>query len=207
MTLEALLRETNPAARRRHGHHDPARASGGRGLSRRALPRLEARAARQQRPAVAHAAARWSATSMRSTSPPGADIIETNTFNSTSVALADYGMESAGARAQPRGRAPRHAKPRDEWQARTRASRASSPACWGRPTRPPRISPGRERPGISRHQLRRAGAARTARRLDGLARRRRRPAPGRDHLRHAERQGGAVRDRADLRARAACACR
>ena len=35
----------------------------------------------------------------------GADIIETNTFSSTSIAQADYGMEDDGLRAQPRRRA------------------------------------------------------------------------------------------------------
>ena len=35
----------------------------------------------------------------------GADIIETNTFSSTSIAQADYGMEDAGLRAEPRRRA------------------------------------------------------------------------------------------------------
>ena len=37
----------------------------------------------------------------------GADIVETNTFNSTSIAQADYGLEGIVARAEPRGRAPR----------------------------------------------------------------------------------------------------
>jgi 5-methyltetrahydrofolate--homocysteine methyltransferase len=33
----------------------------------------------------------------------GADIVETNTFSSTSVSQADYGLTHFGAGAQPRG--------------------------------------------------------------------------------------------------------
>src|SRR5687767_15649604 len=33
----------------------------------------------------------------------GADILETNTFNSTSIALADYGMQGSRASSNPRG--------------------------------------------------------------------------------------------------------
>lgn len=66
----------------------------------------------------------------------GADILETNTFNATRIAMADYGMEDLSARSmwlQPgsRGRSPT-AGPR-----RHRTSPASSPRCWGQPTVPP----------------------------------------------------------------------
>ena len=50
----------------------------------------------------------------------GADIIETNTFNATSIAQADYGLEARRARDQPRGRAARA-------RARRRVGRASTP--------------------------------------------------------------------------------
>ena len=52
----------------------------------------------------------------------GADIVETNTFNSTTIAQADYGMESLVARAERRGGA-----------ARARASPTSSRRKDGRP--------------------------------------------------------------------------
>ena len=52
---------------------------------------------------VADAAARSSARSTTQYLEAGADIIETNTFNSTSIAQADYGMESGRVRAEPRG--------------------------------------------------------------------------------------------------------
>ena len=48
----------------------------------------------------------------------GADIIETNTFNSTAIALADYGMESL-AREFNRAAARLASEAAREWQART----------------------------------------------------------------------------------------
>ena len=58
--------------------------------------------------------------------------------------------------------------------------------------------PGRERPGRAQRRFRAAarGLLRAGR---GAGGRRRRPAAGRDHLRHAQRQGGAVRHRRVLR--------
>ena len=70
----------------------------------------------------------------------GADIVETNTFSSTSIVLADYGMEALayelnveGARLARRGR-DACARPRT-------AAGGSSPARSGRPTRPRRCRP------------------------------------------------------------------
>ena len=95
-----LPARADPRARRRHGHHDPARAPRRGGVPRRALPRL----------ARATCAATTTCSSL--TQPElirdihaqyleaGADIIETNTFNSTSISLADYGLEDARARAE-----------------------------------------------------------------------------------------------------------
>ena len=71
----------------------------------------------------------------------GADIIETNTFNSTSIALADYGMQDLARelnRAAATLAAHRGAARRVE---RRPGSRASSPACSARPTRPRRSRP------------------------------------------------------------------
>ncbi len=60
------------------------------------------------------------------------------------------------------------------------------------------ISPGRQRPGRTQRQLRPAG--RGLRRTGARpARRRRRPAAGRDDLRHAQRQGRDLRDRGAVR--------
>ena len=64
----------------------------------------------------------------------GSDIIETNTFSSTAIAQADYGLEAlvyelnvegAQAGARPRATSGRRARP---------TGRGSSPARWGRPT-------------------------------------------------------------------------
>ena len=99
----------------------------------------------------------------------GADIIETNTFNSTSVALADYGMQALARelnRAAARLATRRGARVR---RRATRAARASSPACSARPTRPRRISPDVNDPGFRADQLRRAGARPTARRSRGCS--------------------------------------
>jgi methionine synthase I (cobalamin-dependent) len=70
----------------------------------------------------------------------GADVLKTNTFNSTRIAMADYGLEAearAIARAGAESRVARRTMPR----APTRAGRASSPASSARPTAPPRFRP------------------------------------------------------------------
>ena len=70
----------------------------------------------------------------------GADIIETNTFSSTSIAQADYGMQALVYELNREGaRLAREAAaiaPR-----RRTAAAASSPARSGRPTAPPRSRP------------------------------------------------------------------
>lgn len=63
----------------------------------------------------------------------GADILETNTFNSTSIAMADYHMESLSAEINYQAACLARACA-DEWTARTPENRATSPGCWGRPT-------------------------------------------------------------------------
>ena len=114
----------------------------------------------------------------------GADITTTNTFTATSIGQADYGLQDAvydlnveGARLARRGlrRARRRAA------LRRRLAGAAQPdalalAEGGRP----RLPGGHVRPGA--RELRRAGSR--------PRRRRRRPAPDRDDLRHAEREGG-----------------
>ena len=128
----------------------------------------------------------------------GADIVETNTFSSTAIAQADYGMRGAGLRAQSRGRA-----------ARARGRRASSRKEDGRPRfvagalgpdQPHRLALARRQPTRAfapsasmncKRGLPRAGAR--------AARRRRRSPAGRDDLRYAQRQGRALRHRRAVR--------
>ena len=120
----------------------------------------------------------------------GADIVSTNTFSSTSIAQADYGMEDiayelnlAGARLAREAADHRGERGR---QAALRRRRA-------RADQPHRVDlAGRERSRLPRHHLR--PVARGLRRAGARpARRRRRPAADRDDLRHAQRQGGDLR--------------
>ena len=71
----------------------------------------------------------------------GADIVSTNTFSSTAIAQADYGMEDIAYELNlepaPRSRARRPPPARE----RRRPPRVSSPAHLGRPTAPPRSRP------------------------------------------------------------------
>ena len=63
----------------------------------------------------------------------GADIIETNTFNSTSISQADYGLETwrTSSTSKPRNWP---ARPPTRRPPRRPANPASSPAPWVRPT-------------------------------------------------------------------------
>lgn len=65
----------------------------------------------------------------------GADILETNTFNATTVAMADYHMESLSAEINYEAAKLARACA-DEWSAKRRTVRAMSQACWGQPTVP-----------------------------------------------------------------------
>ena len=65
----------------------------------------------------------------------GADIIETNTFSSTSISQADYGLEAICLRAQRGSREARAARRRRVDGEDAGPSRGSSPARWGRPPR------------------------------------------------------------------------
>ncbi len=65
----------------------------------------------------------------------GADIIETNTFNSTTIAMADYQMESLSAEINFAAAKLARATPTPGRPAR-RKSRAMSRACLARPTAP-----------------------------------------------------------------------
>ena len=124
----------------------------------------------------------------------GADITTTNTFTATSIGQADYGLEGAVHEHERRGRAAgaagggRGRRPLRRRLARA-AERDALALAEGRRSRLPRrhLRPGR----------------RVVLRADpGPPRGRRRPAPDRDDLRHAEREGGDRRGQG-RRARAA----
>ena len=126
----------------------------------------------------------------------GADIVSTNTFSSTKIAQADYGMEDiayelnhAGA-TLAREAAGAGGERRRPPPLRRRRARADQPH---------RLDlAGRDQSRLPRHHLR--PVARGLWRADqGPDRRRRRPAADRDHLRHAQRQGGDLRHRRSLR--------
>ena len=121
----------------------------------------------------------------------GADIIETNTFNATSVALADYGLEEHVARDQP-SPAPRLARRSADRFARDGRPRFVAGSI-GPTNRTAILSPDVERPRRTAPspstRSQRAYHEQAAR----PAGRRRRPPAGRDRLRHAQRQGRPVR--------------
>ena len=126
----------------------------------------------------------------------GADILTTNSFTANAPSQADYGLEDrvadinrASAKIAPRGRG------------RGRAARPAA-VLRGRqpgPHQPHRLAvAARGGPRLPGHRFRPARGHLRDRhaRADG---RRRRPAADRDHLRYAQRQVGAVRDRARRR--------
>ena len=133
----------------------------------------------------------------------GADIVATNTFSSTSIAQADYDLSGIAYEMNLEGaklaRAAADARHRRRRQAALRRRRA-------RPDQPHRLDLARRlQSRLPRRHLRRS-AQRLWRADQRPARRRRRPAAGRNHLRHAERQGGALRDLGNLPRRAASTC-
>ena len=103
------------------------------------------------------------------TSQAGADIIETNTFNATAIAQADYGLEDvvyemnlAGARLAA---AAAENGPREP-----RIGRGSWRASIGPTNRTLSISPERERPRLPRRHVRPAARGRYAEQVRGLSR-------------------------------------
>ena len=121
----------------------------------------------------------------------GADIIETNTFNSNSVSQADYGTGGAGAGAQ----LPRRAPGARAWPMSSRAAGGVPrfvAGALGPTNRMTSLSPDVNDPGfrsVSFDQL----VAAYLEAARGLRARWRRPAADRDRDRHAERQGGDLR--------------
>ena len=110
-----------------------------------------------QRPALPDPARRHRGDPPRSTSTPGADIIETNTFNATAISLADYGLEALAYEMNLAAARARRARPR----ARSTANDAGPAALRRRldgADQPHRLALARrERPRLPRRHLRRAG--------------------------------------------------
>ncbi len=127
----------------------------------------------------------------------GADLVETNTFNATAVSQADYKLEHLVYELNREGaRIARDAC--DAAEAKTPEKPRFVIGVLGPTSRTASISPDVNDPGFRNIELRRTARdlPRSGRRP---ARRRRRRDHGRDDLRHAEREGGAVRDRRALR--------
>ena len=121
------------------------------------------------------------------------------------IAQADYGMQEAVYELNRDGaRLARRAALKAE--RRGRQARASSPARSARPTAPPRSRPTSTIPASARSPSTICATA-YAEQIARPDRRRRRPHPDRDDLRHAERQGGDLRLRGGLRRARPCACR
>ena len=127
----------------------------------------------------------------------GADIIETNTFNANAVSLADYGMEDLAYELNfEAARLARAGRRRGRRHAGPAALRRRRP----RPDHPDGLDLARTSttpaPATSPSTSSSTAYLEAAR---GLRRRRRRPAPHRDDLRHPQRQGRDLRGRDALR--------
>ena len=134
----------------------------------------------------------------------GADIVSTNTFSSTKIAQADYGMEGIAYELNLAGaKLAREAAALAEKEDGKRRFVAGALG----PDQPHGLDfPGREQSRLPRHQLR--PVARGLRRTDqGPDRWRRGFVADRNHLRHAERQGGDLRHLPRPATSAASTCR
>ena len=169
------------------------------------LPRSRARPQGQQRPARRSRSPTSCAAIHDDYLAAGADIVETNTFSATASRRPTTAWRRWRTRSTLRRRASR-ASARTPGPRARRTSRASSPACSGPTNRTASISPDVNDPGARNVTFDELVAA-YAEAVRGPARRRRRHPAGRDHLRHAQRQGRAVRHRRVFRARRAGACR
>ena len=122
------------------------------------------------------------------------------------ISQADYGLRALRARAEPRRRRDSPATAADEVAARTGRPRFVAGAL-GPTNRTASLSPDVERPGLRATSPSTSWCATYAEATRRAARGRRRPDPGRDHLRHAERQGRALRHRGGARGARAATCR
>ena len=191
----AAARAAHPGARRRHGHDDPdATARRERTTAASASRDWPRDLQGQQRPPVPHAARRSSAAIHAPTSKPA----PTSSRPTPSTSTADvarrlrHGGAWSTSSTWPRRGSPA-TRPTSS-SAGDPSARASWPACSGPTNRTASLSPDVNDPGFRNitfdelvADLHRAGP-----RPD---RGRRRPPAGRDDLRHAERQGGDLRDR------------
>ena len=122
----------------------------------------------------------------------GADIIETNTFSSTSIAQADYKMEDLAY--ELNYEAARLARDAADGFTQSNPDRPRFVAGALGPDEPDGLSlTRREQSRLPEHHVRRAGQG-VQRGHTRADRRRRGPALGRDHLRHLERESGDLRD-------------
>ena len=136
----------------------------------------------------------------------GADLIETNTFNSTSISQADYHLEHLAVRSEPRRRAPRARAPATPPKRKHPGKPRFAIGVLGPTSRTASISPDVNNPGfrnVTFEELATAYAESTHGLLDGGAD----VHHGRNDLRHVECEGRAVRRRAGVRRAAAHACR
>ena len=121
----------------------------------------------------------------------GADIIETNTFNSNHVSQSDYGTDGPGPGAQLPRRAHRARRCRRMRHAHGRP--ALRGRCAGTDEPHELDVPGRQRPGLPRRHASMSWSPTYLEAARGAGARRRRLAPDRDRDRHAEREGGDLR--------------
>ncbi|MCZ7653568.1 MAG: homocysteine S-methyltransferase family protein [Rhodocyclaceae bacterium] len=127
----------------------------------------------------------------------GADIIETNTFNATSLSQADYGLEALAYELNVAG-AQLAREAADEYSAKTPDRPRFVAGVLGPTSRTASISPDVNDPGfrnVTFDEL----VPPTREAVRGPGDGRRRPDPGRDDFRHAQRQGRALRHRAVFR--------
>ena len=190
--LDTAARPPHPRARRRHGHDDPAPQARGARLPQPAAGRPSQGAEGQQRPHRADPARRAGG------DPRG--VPGRRRRHHRDQHLLEHGdrpgrlrPRAAGLRAEPRVGADRPPRRR-----RLDGAHARQAALRRRRARPDQqvavdLAQGR-RPGVPLRHLRR-GAAGLPRAGPRPARRRRRRAAGRDHLRHAHLEGGAGRRR------------
>ena len=175
------------------GTDDPALPARRGRLPRRALRRLAAATSRATTTCWPHPAGDHRRASTARYLEAGADIIETNTFNSQRHLAGRLRHGGAGPRAEPRAaHGSRGARPT---RSRPRTGRPRFVAgALGPTNRTASLSPDVNDPGFRNVTLRRAGRG-LRRGGPRPGRRRRGPDPGRDDLRHAQRQGGDLRPR------------
>ena len=194
--LTRLLARAHPDPRRRDGHDDPGPPAVGGRLSRPAACGLHDHPHDLKGDndlLVADPARGDPPRSTTRFSPPAPTSSRPTRSTRRAIAQADYELE--GRVRDINLAAARIARERaDAWTAKTPDKPRFVAGALGPTNRTASISPDVNDPGsrnVSYDEL----VAAYGEAVDGAGRRRRRPAAGRDGLRHAQRQGGAVRDR------------